>query len=63
MKEVDELMAVSPEIIALDATARERLAVNPGNTGHGHPLTLPLGNADGRYFHRRRSRDGADAWL
>lgn len=29
MKEVDELMAVSPEIIALDATARNVLAVNP----------------------------------
>lgn len=63
MKEVDELMAVSPEIIALDATARSVPVGNPGNAGHAHPLALPLGTADGGYFHRGRSRDGAGAGL
>jgi N-acylglucosamine-6-phosphate 2-epimerase len=61
MKEVDELMAVSPEIIALDATARSVPVENLETLVTR--IRSRLGTADGGYFHRGRSRDGAGAGL
>ncbi len=61
MKEVNELMTVSPEIIALDATARQRLAAKTGDAGRAYPHAVPVGTPDGGYFHNRRGRDGAGA--
>lgn len=58
LREVDELMTVEPEIIALDATARPR----PGGqtleeTGHADPRSLPVHTSDGRYSNSRRGSD------
>ena len=53
LREVDELMTVEPEIIALDATARPR----PGRTGHADPRSLPVHTSDGRYSNSRRGSD------
>lgn len=57
LQEVDELMTVEPEIIALDATARPRRWTNAGRISYANPRSLPVCAADGGYRHHRRGGD------
>ncbi|STH87398.1 N-acetylmannosamine-6-phosphate 2-epimerase [Escherichia coli] len=58
LREVDELMTVEPEIIALDATARPApWWSDAGRTGHADPRSLPVRTSDGRYSNSRRGGD------
>jgi N-acylglucosamine-6-phosphate 2-epimerase len=60
MKEVDELMSVGPELIALDAdgSPAPRWAA-AGCAGRGNSCEVPVGAADGGYLDGGRSAHGA----